>query len=392
MARRSSSRQRKGGSGDDNKQKLLIGAIVIAALALIIYLFIPSTPKHYYKDVYERVASVEQGNIVVLGNGLRVQLLGVDNSDQARDFLQREVVGKMVRLVPDSKDATPYYQNIVPDMVARAYVSVDANCTYRALNGYLLHNHLAGFNMNFCQDSAAVYQSYANDSAANDESNKVASCDANTTLLSKVELNKKMGCASMLIVVNGESIGTGFFINEDGLALTNVHVIRNISDLQGDNVLVFIADKDGQISSQRYRPFGRIVRIDEENDCAAFTVKLDANEKVPYLNLARKRPEAGTDIAAFGHTLGQVGTFTTGEVSAIRENMNKLQISVPIDQGNSGGPVCDFYGRVVGIAQAIYIDPTTGEKNRSNVNFAVDIQVVRKMLDQATDIKTYGGK
>ena len=210
----------------------------------------------------------------------------------------------------------------------------------------------------------------------------------NGTLLSKVELNKVMGRASMLLVVDGRSIGTGFFINSDGFALTNVHVLQGISDPQGQNIQVYIADESGRITGERNRYFGRIVGGDPDNDWVLFTVKLDANEKVPYLNLAKQRPESGTQVAAFGHTLGEVGTFTTGVVSGQRGNL--LQISAPIDQGNSGGPVCDFYGRVVGIAQSIKVD--NGQKAVSNIGFAVDIQLVREQLDKLKDVKTYGGK
>lgn len=392
MSNRQSTRSRSRGrhQSDKDNSKIIIGLSAVGLIAVLIFLFMPTKSKHSLDSVEERVTGVIQGNVIQLASGLKVQLLGVGNTQKARDFLMSEVVKKTVRLIPDSKDATPYYETV--DETVRAYVKIVERCSYSNLNGALLLGHYANFDNSFCNDSAAVFQAYANGTESETDGEKYvpANFDDNATLLSKVELNKLMSRASMLITVGSESLGTAFFINSDGLALTNVHVIRNISDRQGSNINVYITDDKGEISPNRYRPFGRIVTADLDNDFAVFTVKLDAGEKVPYLNLVRKRPETGTDVAAFGHTLGQLGTFTVGNVSALRQNM--LQISAPMDQGNSGGPVCDFYGRVVGIAQSILVDPSTGEKNRANVNYAVDIQVVRALLDKTEDVKTYGGK
>lgn len=393
MSNRQSTRSRSRGrhQSDKDNSKIIIGLSAVGLIAVLIFLFMPTKSKHSLDSVEERVTGVIQGNVIQLASGLKVQLLGVGNTQKARDFLMSEVVKKTVRLIPDSKDATPYYETV--DETVRAYVKIVERCSYSNLNGALLLGHYANFDNSFCNDSAAVFQAYASDNDSiriNPGPGPDPDSDPYLTLLSKVELNKLMSRASMLITVGSESLGTAFFINSDGLALTNVHVIRNISDRQGSNVNVYITDDKGEISPNRYRPFGRIVTADLDNDFAVFTVKLDAGEKVPYLNLVRKRPETGTDVAAFGHTLGQLGTFTVGNVSALRQNM--LQISAPMDQGNSGGPVCDFYGRVVGIAQSILVDPSTGEKNRANVNYAVDIQVVRALLDKTEDVKTYGGK
>lgn len=392
MSNRQSTRSRSRGrhQSDKDNSKIIIGLSAVGLIAVLIFLFMPTKSKHSLDSVEERVTGVIQGNVIQLASGLKVQLLGVGNTQKARDFLMSEVVKKTVRLIPDSKDATPYYETV--DETVRAYVKIVERCSYSNLNGALLLGHYANFDNSFCNDSATVFQAYANGTESETDKEKYVpgNFDDNATLLSKVELNKLMSRASMLITVGSESLGTAFFINSDGLALTNVHVIRNISDRQGSNINVYITDDKGEISPNRYRPFGRIVTADLDNDFAVFTVKLDAGEKVPYLNLVRKRPETGTDVAAFGHTLGQLGTFTVGNVSALRQNM--LQISAPMDQGNSGGPVCDFYGRVVGIAQSILVDPSTGEKNRANVNYAVDIQVVRALLDKTEDVKTYGGK
>lgn len=388
MTRQSTRSRRHGGGGKEDNSKMLIGIGVVALLAVIIFLCWPTKKKYYIDDVEETVTAVTRGNQIKLASGLTVDLLGVSDTQQARDFLESEVKGKTVTLTADSKDATPYYFKAEEETV-RAYVRVKADCTYRCLNGYLLRQHLTKLNQDYCNDSLDAYKSYANAKTADGDGKVPASLDTdNGTLLSKVELNKVMGRASMLLVVDGRSIGTGFFINSDGFALTNVHVISGISDPQGQNIQVYIANEDGSITGERNRYFGRIVGGDPDNDWVLFTVKLDPNEKVPYLNLAKQRPDTGTDVATFGHTLGQVGTFTTGEVSGQRGNL--LQISAPIDQGNSGGPVCDFYGRVVGIAQSIKVD--NGQKAVSNIGFAVDIQLVREQLDKLKDVKTYGGK
>lgn len=60
-------------------------------------------------------------------------------------------------------------------------------------------------------------------------------------------------------------------------------------------------------------------------------------------------------------------------------------------QGNSGGPICNFNGEVVGIAQSV-AGNSDGSNATGNLNFGTDIMIVRNALDQLKDVKTYGGK
>ena len=295
-----------------------------------------------------------------------------------------------MRLLADGSNQKPYYTNAEKETVS-AYVHTVGASTFSNVNGYMIHEKQAGFLNAYCNDSAKIFAEYAKGESPIPVPG-VTSGSNSYSLLSEIELGKKMTEATFLIVGNtseGQSIGTGFFINKNGLALTNYHVLAHRA-----NYTIFVSDEEGHITQDRDRSIARLITANKSLDYAIFMVSLDNGEEVPYLDLAKERPERGTRVGVVGNPATDSGvflaTFTTGQISALRENSGEIQFNASITNGNSGGPVCDYYGRVVGIAKSVAVK--NGQQNAANLNFGVDIQLVRKELDELKDVKTYGGK
>lgn len=390
MARRSnipSASGRRRRRDDGNKKPLIIAAIVVILAGIAWYSYKTMFPNKHHLPYDGVVQSVDQNGTLILKNGLKVQLLGITANNRTIEFLNANVIGKNVHLIADSHDTKPYFTHASTDLV-RTYVTVTENVEYKKLNGYLLRKQLAMLNDGYCQDSIAAYRSYVNykdkDTLVIDPGHPVPNGP-----FTKQTLFKHMAPATFLIQTESEqgtSIGTGFFINENGLALTNYHVLAGANSGK-----VFLCDENGNITADRDRDILRIVQYSSKYDWCIFVVSLDPGEKSPYLKLARQRPERGVDVGVVGNPRGLLATYTTGQVTNIHEEAGKIQIDASMTQGNSGGPICNFNGEVVGIAQSV-AGNSDGSNATGNLNFGTDIMIVRNALDQLKDVKTYGGK
>ena len=370
---------------DGNKKPLVIAAIVAVLAAIAWYSYKTMVPNKHSLPYDGVVKEIDQNGTLILKNGLKVQILGVTADNRTVEFLNANVKGKNVHIIADSHDTKPYFTHASKDLV-RAYVTVVDNVPYAKLNGYLLRNQFATLNDGYCQDSIAAYRSYVNykDTSVIEPATTVP--DGSFT---KQTLFKYMAPATFLIQTESEqgtSIGTGFFINENGLALTNYHVLAGASMGR-----VFLCDEKGNITADRDRNILRVVQYSSKYDWCIFVVALDPGEKSHYLKLARQRPERGVDVGVVGNPRGLLATYTTGQVTNIHEEAGKIQIDASMTQGNSGGPICNFNGEVVGIAQSV-AGNSDGSNATGNLNFGTDIMIVRNALDQLKDVKTYGGK
>jgi S1-C subfamily serine protease len=164
----------------------------------------------------------------------------------------------------------------------------------------------------------------------------------------------------------GRSNGTGFFVTADGYVVTNAHVVEGCED---PTVVCGLA---GPIPAQ-------VLARDATNDLALLKVDF-LSDQVATL---RAGVRIGEEIAAFGypllHKLSTGGNFTVGNVSALAgfENDSRhIQISAPIQPGNSGGPVIDQGGNVVGVVVS-----KMHNFSHQNVNFAIKVNVLTVFLD-----------
>ena len=159
--------------------------------------------------------------------------------------------------------------------------------------------------------------------------------------------------------------GSGFVLDKQGTIVTNYHVIEDATS----GTIVF--------SDRRTAPITGYLGVWPEKDIALVHVKC-AQDKLHPLRLATAVPRQGERVAAFGSPLGLQQSVSEGIVSAVREseelrtlglidvNARLIQITTPISHGNSGGPLVDMKGLVVGVNTWTF-RPLGGE----NVNFAV---------------------
>lgn len=174
---------------------------------------------------------------------------------------------------------------------------------------------------------------------------------------------------------NGASSGTGFFISKDGYLVTNAHVVEGCRSVQ-------------VTSGQSAVTPARIVARDSANDLALLQSALK-----PAADVASLRPgvRIGENIAVFGFPLVGLlttgGNFTVGNVSAVAglgDDTRYIQISAPVQPGNSGGPVLDERGNVVGVVvgklDAIKVASVVNDVAQ-NVNFAIKTSILMNFLD-----------
>lgn len=162
--------------------------------------------------------------------------------------------------------------------------------------------------------------------------------------------------------------GTAFFVNEQGWAVTNAHVVQNCTR---------VTTSDGLTASE--------VRLDAGNDLAAIRLDQDVEK---YVEFRRTGARLGEDIAAFGYPLGSILSssvkVTTGNVNSLMglaDDTRYLQISTPIQPGNSGGPVVDRSGHLVGVTTATLKPEAGAGALPQNVNFALRSSLVETFLE-----------
>ena len=149
--------------------------------------------------------------------------------------------------------------------------------------------------------------------------------------------------------------GSGFFIHP-GQVVTNLHVIKAAHHAE-----VKTLDGKGKVY-----PVQGILDVDEEGDIAVLSINVPA-DRARSLEVASTLPEDGERIFVIGNPLRLEGSISDGIVSAVREvpNLGKiLQITAPISHGNSGSPVFNMKGQVVGV---VTIKVTNGQ----NINLAL---------------------
>lgn len=159
---------------------------------------------------------------------------------------------------------------------------------------------------------------------------------------------------------NGENIGTGFFDDNNGTIITNYHVIK-----RGYEGTVYVKNAGAfDIES--------IIGYDEKLDIAI--IQIDYQNEV-VLNKRTDDLKVGETVYALGSSEGLTDSFSSGLISAIDRKIEKncfIQTTAPISHGNSGGPLVDSKGNVIGITSAGVIEV-------QNLNLAIPIYDIEKI-------------
>ena len=164
------------------------------------------------------------------------------------------------------------------------------------------------------------------------------------------------------------ALGSGFFIDASGALATNYHVIAGAQSIQ-----VKVGDSDP-------RTVSGVFVTDPERDLAVLKVQMSNTRPLPFSPI---RPAVGDRIIAIGNPLGLESTVSEGIVSGIRrinDGFELYQITAPLSPGNSGGPVLNSKGEVIGVATATLA-------GGQNLNFAVPIAALATLWSTATTPK-----
>jgi serine protease Do len=172
-----------------------------------------------------------------------------------------------------------------------------------------------------------------------------------------------------------QSLGSGFIIDPSGLIVTNNHVIDG-----ADRITVTLQDNTTLKAT--------VVGRDESGDIALLKVKPD--KPLPAVQFGNSdNARVGDWVLAIGNPFGLGGTVTAGIVSARGRNIHQgpyddfIQTDAPINRGNSGGPLFDMDGQVVGMNTAIY-SPSGGS---IGIGFSIPSNMVKNVVAQ---LREYG--
>ena len=171
------------------------------------------------------------------------------------------------------------------------------------------------------------------------------------------------------------AIGSGFYVSRQGHLLTNNHVVAECRE-------VHVTEGDGSTPA-------KVVATDTERDLALVQVPHAVGTAAVFHGGAAARP--GETVVAVGFPLAGLLSsdpiVTAGIINALsglRDNRNEIQISAPLQPGNSGGPIFDSSGHIVGVAvaklAALAVARATGGIIPENVNFAIKGEVAAEFL------------
>tara|TARA_B110000438_G_scaffold239330_1_gene237545 strand:+ start:363 stop:1787 length:1425 start_codon:yes stop_codon:yes gene_type:complete len=167
------------------------------------------------------------------------------------------------------------------------------------------------------------------------------------------------------------ALGSGFIIDKKGIVVTNNHVIQGAED-----IIVSVS------GSKEYK--AKVIGTDPYMDLAV--LKIESNEKfIPVSFGDSDKARVGDWVVAIGNPFGFGGTVTTGIISSRNRDIGLtryddfIQTDASINQGNSGGPLFDLEGKVIGINTAIIAPGSSGS---IGIGFAIPSNPASKVIDQ----------
>ncbi|WCJ27423.1 DEGP protease 5 [Euphorbia peplus] len=182
-----------------------------------------------------------------------------------------------------------------------------------------------------------------------------------------------------------EGTGSGFIWDKFGHIVTNYHVVAKLATDQSglQRCEVTLVDSEGNSLNRE----GKIVGVDPAYDLAVLKVEVGEHELKPAVVGVSRNLRVGQSCFAIGNPYGYENTLTTGVISGLgreipspngRAIKGAIQTDAAINAGNSGGPLIDSYGHVIGVNTATFTRKGTGVS--SGVNFAIPIDSVLRTV------------
>jgi S1-C subfamily serine protease len=175
--------------------------------------------------------------------------------------------------------------------------------------------------------------------------------------------------------VDVKATGSGIIFGTGGYILTNHHVVENSSK--------FVIDVNGSNGKTTYR--AELVMQDKDNDLAILKIKDDSFSSFPEIRYAFKESgqlDVGGSVFTIGYPhaltgMGKEAKFTDGKISAktgYNGVINSFQTTIPVQPGNSGGPVFNDSGQLIGVINATF-------KEADNVSYAIKLNYIKNLIE-----------
>ena len=178
----------------------------------------------------------------------------------------------------------------------------------------------------------------------------------------------------LFLEVPAEGAGSGSVLDKDGHVLTNYHVVEGAQEIR-------VTLDSGETYD------AGLVGYDQPNDMAVLKIDAPASELVPIDVGDSTRLKVGQNVYAIGNPFGLERTMTTGIISSLNRSLpgksgrtmkSIIQIDAALNRGNSGGPLLDTRGRLIGMNPAIA--SSTGENN--GIGFAIPAETIKRVVPQ----------
>ena len=181
----------------------------------------------------------------------------------------------------------------------------------------------------------------------------------------------------------GDGLGSGFVYDTQGHVITNFHVVDGATTVEVD-------------FSSGYKARGTVIGVDKDSDIAIVKVDAPEAELHPLALGDSSNLQVGQTVIAIGNPFGLNGTMTVGIVSALGRTQTSehsvdgggffsaadiIQTDAAVNPGNSGGPLLNTSGEVVGINRAIVTNSSTaaGQPTNSGIAFAISVNIVKRV-------------
>lgn len=190
--------------------------------------------------------------------------------------------------------------------------------------------------------------------------------------------------AILVLTTNGNGLGSGFVIDDEGHILTNYHVVEGVSELEVD-------------FPSGFKTRGEVIGTDTDSDLAVVKVDAPPEELHPLPLGDSSQIKVGQTVVAIGSPFRFNGTMTTGIVSSLGRTLTSLrtapggsfftagdiiQTDAAINPGNSGGPLLNLDGEVIGVNRAIetYNINSEADPINSGIGFAIAVNTVKRVV------------